>query len=130
VGTVSTQSLERKGEIQVEAEAPAEVEGVGRRSTHRSPEAIYEVVYSHNPAIIYCYERELRKFPDLKGKISVRITISPDGSVKSADVVSSTLNNESVERCILARIRLWNDFEPIDPSEGDVTFVQPYLFGY
>ncbi len=128
MGTVSTQSLERKGEIQVEA--PAEVEGVGRRSAYRSLEAISEVVYSHRSAITYCYDRELRKIPDLRGKISIRITVSPNGSVKSADIVESTLNNESVERCILARIRLWDDFPPIDASEGDVTFIQPYIFGY
>ncbi|MBN2030139.1 AgmX/PglI C-terminal domain-containing protein [bacterium] len=128
LGTVSSQSLTRRGEIQVEA--PAEVEGEGRRSAYRSLEAISEVMYSHLSAITYCYERELRKIPDLKGKISIRITVSPNGSVKSADIVSSTMNNESAERCILARIRLWDDFPPIDDSEGDVTFIQPYIFGY
>ncbi len=130
LGTVSSQSLTRRGEIQVEAEAPAEIEGEGRRSTYRSLDAISEVMYSHLSAITYCYERELRKIPDLKGMVSVRITVSPDGSVKSADIISSTLNNESVHRCILARIRLWDDFPPIDTSEGDVTFRQPYSFGY
>ncbi len=128
LGSVSSQSLSRKGEIQVET--PTEVVGGGTKSVYRSPEAMYEVMYSHVSAITYCYERELKKIPDLKGKISVRITISPNGSVKNADIVSSTLNNESVERCILTRIRLWDDFQSIDASEGDVTFRQSYVFGY
>lgn len=123
-----TLSLSRKGEISIET--PEEVVGLGKKSVYRSPEAIQEVLLSHVPAIRYCYERELKRTPALKGKISVRITVSPDGSVKSAIVVSSTMNNERVERCILTRIRRWKDFKPIDPGEGDVTFRQVYTFGY
>jgi len=128
LGGVRSQSLSRKGELKVET--PADVVGRGRRSIYRSPEAIQEVLLSHVPAIRYCYERELRRNPTLKGKVSVRITVTPDGSIKDATIVSSTLNNERVERCILARIRLWKDFRLIDPSEGDVTFRQVYAFGY
>ena len=43
--------------------------------------------------------------------------------------MSSTLDNDRVERCILARVLLWKDFPAIDPSEGDVTFRQVYVFG-
>ena len=128
LGDAPSESLSRKGELVVEN--PAEVEGLGKKSVYRSAEAIQEVLMSHVPAIRYCYERELKRNPTLKGKVSVRITLSPDGSVKDATIVSSTLDNERVERCILARIRLWKDFNPIDPSEGDVTFRQVYTFGY
>ena len=128
LGDAPSESLSRKGELVVEN--PAEVEGLGKKSVYRSAEAIQEVLLSHVPAIRYCYERELKRNPTLKGKVSVRITLSPDGSVKDATIVSSTLDNERVERCILARIRLWKDFRPIDPSEGDVTFRQVYTFGY
>ncbi len=124
----SSQSLSRKGQLKFET--PAEVVGRGRRSVYRSPEAIQEVLLSHVPAIRYCYERELKRNPTLKGKLVVRITVGPDGRVKNASILSSTLNNDSVERCILTRIRLWRDFKPIDPSEGDVTFRQTYTFGY
>ncbi|MFH1942484.1 MAG: AgmX/PglI C-terminal domain-containing protein [bacterium] len=127
LGTAGSQSLSRKGELIVES--PAEVVGTGRRSIHRSPEAIQEVLQSHVPAIRYCYERELKRNPTLKGKVSVRVTVSPDGSVKEATIVSSTLDNDRVERCILARVLLWKDFPAIDPSEGDVTFRQVYVFG-
>ncbi len=125
---VRSESLSRKGELKVEA--PEEVVGTGRKSVYRSPEAIQEVLLSHNAAIRYCYERELKRNPSLKGKLSVRITVSPDGSVKEASIVSSTLNSERVERCILARIQRWNDFKPIDRAEGDVAFRQIYTFGY
>lgn len=126
-GAAGQTSLTRKGDVMVEK--PAEVQGTGTRSQYRSAEAIQEVLMSHNPAIRYCYERELKRNPALKGKITVRITVEPEGHVSDAVVLASTMNNERVERCILARIRLWKDFPPIDPSEGSVTFRQVYAFG-
>ena len=128
LGSVQSQTLTRQGELRVEA--PTEVTGVGRKSIYRSPDAIQEVLVSHNAAIRYCYERELKRNPTLKGKIMVRITIGANGAVNDAMIVSSTLNSERVERCILARIRLWKDFKPIDEADGDVTFRQVYTFGY
>ena len=123
-----SQTLTRKGELSIET--PSEVVGRGRKSVYRSPDAIQEVLISHNAAIRYCYERELKRNPTLKGKITVRITIGSEGAVNNAEIVSSTLNSERVERCILARIRLWNDFQPIEEAEGEVTFRQVYTFGY
>ncbi len=125
--SAGSRKLTRKGTIVVES--VSDVAGKGKKSVYRSPEAIQQVLISHNSALQYCYERELKRSPNLKGKITVRITVAPDGSVKNAEIVSSTLNNKRVERCILARIRLWKDFPPIDPDEGDVVFRQVYVFG-
>jgi len=96
----------------------------------RNPDDISAVVSKHNAAIQACYQRELRRNPDLKGKIVVRFTISPNGNVTHVELVSSTLNNERVERCVLSRIRRWDDFGAIDESLGDTTFRQVYTFGY
>jgi len=128
LGGAQSESLSRHGELRVEE--PSDVEGRGRKSIYRSPEAIQEVLIAHNAAVRYCYERELKRTPTLKGKISVRITVDSNGHVKKAEIVTSTLNNARVERCILARIRLWKDFQPIRAEEGDVTFRQTYTFGY
>jgi TonB family protein len=128
LGSAGSGQLSRSGELIVEA--PSDVGGMGRKSIYRSPDAIHEVLLSHVPAVRYCYERELKRNPELKGKIVVKITVAADGSVSEAEIVSSTLNSERVERCILARIRLWKDFQAIDPKEGDVTFRQVYTFGY
>jgi len=128
MGTAGSSVMERKGDLVVQA--PEQVKGRGRKSIYRSPAAIQEVLLGHSAAIRYCYERELKRNPTLKGKISVRITVGTDGSVKKAEIVSSTLNNRRVERCILSRIRLWKDFQPIREEEGDVTFRQIWSFGY
>ena len=71
----------------------------------------------------------MRRNPSLTGKVVVRITVNFQGHVTYVEIVESTLSNERVERCIVTRIRQWKDFEPIDESEGDVTFRQIYLFG-
>ncbi len=125
---VQSESISRKGELQMES--PSEVGGQGYRNANRSQDAIQKVLLAHIPAIRYCYERELKRNPELKGKVTVRITIGPDGLVKEANIAASTLNDERVERCILSRTRMWKDFPVIDTGEGDVTFKQVYSFGY
>jgi len=128
LGGARSQSMERKGELAVEA--PADVEGRGQRSVNRSPQEIQRVIMGHLKAIQYCYERELKRNPELKGKVTVRITVHPEGHVSAVTIVTSTLNNERVERCIRSRILNWKDFKPIEPSEGDVIFRQSFTFGY
>jgi len=127
-GSAQSETLERKGDLHLES--PADIKGRGSRSANRSAEAIHGILIGHVKAVQYCYERELKRSPSLKGKITVRITVSPDGSVKNAEIISSSINNSRVERCILARIRLWKDFPAIEDADGDVSFRQGYTFGY
>ncbi|MDZ7372894.1 MAG: TonB family protein [candidate division KSB1 bacterium] len=121
-------SLTRSGDLIVSSASPV-TEGKGGAGS-RDPDAVSAVVSSHNAAIQYCYQRALRRNPDLKGKVVVRFTITPEGTVKNVEVVSSTLNDPDVIDCILSRIRRWDDFGAIDPSLGDATFRQVYAFGY
>jgi TonB family protein len=106
------------------------VKAEGGKSAGRRPEDVLAVINSHRAAIEYCYQRALRRNPNLRGKISVRFVIRPDGSVKDVKIISSTLNDPRVERCIVAKIRSWRDFGPIDPSKGDAVFRQDFIFGY
>lgn len=96
----------------------------------RDLNSVSDVVFSHNSAIQYCFERELESNPDLRGKIVIRFTITPAGNVKDPEILSSTLNSKHVERCILSRVSLWNDFGTIDPELGNAFFRQVYTFGY
>ena len=125
--TASSESISRKGNLMVEA--PVNIIGRAKKSQARSAQALQAVLYGHVQAIQYCYERELKRNPSLKGKVTVRITVNPEGHVSNVEIINSTMNNNRVERCILSRIRLCKDFSPIDPSEGDVTFRQVYTFG-
>lgn len=75
-------------------------------------EIIRRVVRQHRGEIRYCYESELQKNKGLAGRVTVRFTISATGSVVSAVVRDSTLNNATVERCMTDKIRRWVFPEP------------------
>ncbi|MDZ7261828.1 MAG: AgmX/PglI C-terminal domain-containing protein [candidate division KSB1 bacterium] len=129
LGTAKSSTLSRKGELVVATVSPVE-DDEGVKIVNRDPDKVSEVVNSHNAAIQYCYQRELKQNPELKGKLVIRFTIAPEGYVKEAKIISSTLNNRNVEQCVLSRIRRWDNFGAIDPSKGDATFRQVYTFGY
>jgi TonB family protein len=85
------------------------------------------VINSHNDAVEYCFKRESKLNPNLKGDILVEFTISYNGRVVGAKILNSSLRNKSVESCITSRIRGWR-FKPIDKKEGDVRVRQKYIF--
>ena len=56
----------------------------------------------------------------------IKFTIAADGTVSGASVKSSTLGNETVERCITARFDRM-EFSP--PAGGGIVIVSyPFLF--
>lgn len=65
------------------------------------------VVAEHKSEMHACYEPERAKAPTLAGRVKLRITISTAGTVTSADVVASTLNEKRVEKCLRNKIRAW-----------------------
>ena len=134
-GSAMTSDLKRTSGFIVSDLAPiasdsegGEVGGVSAGA--RDVDEVKRIVQAHTPAIEYCYQREKRRNPDLKGKVVVRFTITPKGTVVDPKIISSTLNSPSVERCILSRISRWDDFGEIDPSLGNATFRQVYSFGF
>lgn len=87
--------------------------------------AIHRTVGTYLGGIRYLYNRELRRNPDLEGKLTVSITIGPEGQVVSCEVVESTLESPVLEREVLARIRKWK-FPPV--ARRDVTVTYPFVF--
>lgn len=127
VGSSGSANIGRKGSISMALDA-ARVTGTGSKSANRSSEELSSVINSHNDAVEYCYKREAKLDPNLKGDIQVEFVIAYNGRVKSVRVTSSSLRNKNVENCISGRIRGWR-FKPIDRNEGDVTVRQKYIFG-
>ena len=76
------------------------------------PTRTYEevsLVFDKNKGAIYSlYSRALRKDPTLQGKVVLEITIDPSGRVTDCKIVSSELNNETLERKLIARVKLLN----------------------
>jgi TonB family protein len=128
-GQVKSTEIQRTGNIVVE-EVSEITDERGIKSESRNSDKVSEVINRHNSSIQYCYQRELKQNPDLKGKLAVRFTITPEGKVGDVKVISSTLNSPSIERCVISRIKRWDDFGAIDQSKGEATFRQVYTFGY
>lgn len=129
IGEAKSTDIKRQGNIVVE-EVSSMADESGVKSESRNADAVSEVINSHNSSIQYCYQREIKQNPDLKGKLVIRFTITPEGKVKDVKILSSTLDNPRIEQCVVSRIARWDDFGAIDPSKGDATFRQVYTFGY
>ena len=127
VGSAGSANIGRKGSIQMALDA-ARVSGTGTKSANRSGDELSRIINSHNDAIEYCYKRESKLDPNLKGDVMVEFVIAYNGRVTNVRVTDSSLRNKNVENCIIGRIRGWR-FKPISQAEGDVTVRQKYIFG-
>jgi hypothetical protein len=52
-----------------------------------------------------CYDLGLKAAPDFAGSVTLRVAISAAGNVASADVVTSSTNNQSVDVCVRDEVR-------------------------
>ena len=91
----------------------------------RSREEI-ELVFDKNKGAIFAlYNRALRRDPLLEGKLVLRLTIDPNGTVSFCEIVSSELNDPELERKLVQRIKLFR-FEAKDVEA--ITTTKPIDF--
>jgi TonB family protein len=94
-------------------------DGSGKAS--RSLEDI-RLVFERNKGAIYAiYNRALRADPGLQGKVVLKLTIAPSGTVVDCSIVSSELHQPELEGKLLARIRQF-DFGAKDVNQFIVTW--------
>ncbi|MGQ0528850.1 MAG: TonB family protein [Panacagrimonas sp.] len=68
-----------------------------------------QLVFDRNKAAFYAmFNRALRDNPDLRGKVVVRLTIAPNGSVTACELVSSELGDPDLEQKVIQRVKLLN----------------------
>lgn len=79
-----------------------------RRTGGRSDEEIQYVFDSNKSAIYSLYNRELRKDPSLQGKMVIRLTIDPSGSVTHIELISSELESPKLEAKLMQRVKMFN----------------------
>ncbi len=72
-----------------------------------------------------CYENQLKRNPNLKGKIRIRFTILETGGLTDVAVVENSLGSPEVASCIVGTMRGWRT--PFRPS-GTVTVEYPFVF--
>jgi hypothetical protein len=117
-GSTGNVGPERRVTAVVKSEAPA-VDG------SLDPGVITREVRARMGAIKACYERALKRNPKLSGKISMRWTITPAGTVQGVDVDSDTMGDSEVANCIKALIARWR-FPA--PQGGAVEVNFPFVF--
>lgn len=87
---------------------------------------IAAVVQANIGQIKHCYERQLIVDPNIFGKIVAQWTINQEGAVSVSSVKNTTMNNKSVENCIVGKIKGWAFPKP--KGGGQVMVSYPFLF--
>ncbi|MBX2809000.1 MAG: AgmX/PglI C-terminal domain-containing protein [Cellvibrionaceae bacterium] len=80
----------------------------GRQAVTRSEQAIRKVLDSNLAAVDTLYQRALRKNPALEGLFEFKLVVAPDGSISAVRIINSELDDDALEKKLLARIRLIN----------------------
>jgi TonB family protein len=73
----------------------------------RSREEIERVFDRNKGAIYSLYNRALRTDPTLQGKVVLRLTITPEGTVSFCEIVSSELGDPDLEQRLVQRVLLF-----------------------
>ena len=85
------------------------------------------LVFERNKGSIYAiYNRALREEPGLQGKVVLKLTIAPSGSVTDLRIESSELKTPELEAKLLARIRQF-DFGAKDVNQMVVSYPVDFL---
>jgi len=74
----------------------------------RTDEEIQIVFDKYKAALYRIYNRELRANPTLQGKVVLRLTIEPNGSVSLCKVESTDMNSTKLLANIVARVKRFN----------------------
>jgi TonB family protein len=100
--------------------APVKVKPGGKR-TAAEVQAEIEIKQRELEQI---YENYLNIKPDAGGKLKVRFSIMPSGSVAGVEIVESTINVKALEIALARAIGRW----VFTPSTNEVTLTYPFIF--
>jgi len=117
-GNTGAGVTEKKVSGVVRSEAPA-VDG------ELDPALVSKEVRARIGAVKACYERALKRNPNLSGKIKVRWTITAAGTVSGVDIADDSMGDSEVSSCIKQLVARWR-FPA--PAGGSVEVEFPFVF--
>lgn len=85
---------------------------------------IAAVINRNMGQITYCYEQGLKQDAGIRGRVALAFTIGGTGSVKAANVDSTSLNYKQVEDCMVMRLKTWKF--PVPEGGVDVQVKFPF----
>lgn len=83
---------------------------------------IAAVINKNRGQIVYCYEQGLQAQAGLKGRVSVQFIIGKNGRITMAEVAKSSLRSQSVENCIVSKMKAWQFPRPVGEVNVDVLY--------
>jgi len=89
-------------------------------------EDVHAVIHEHLSPIRGCYQEQLTRNPNLYGKVVVKFVIAKDGSVSSAKINSTSMNNPLVESCLCQEFMTMRFTRPVGGGIAVVTY--PFVF--
>lgn len=99
----------------------------GKRDTASLRQTITERYTNRLRAI---YQNDLKKNPNLKGRITLRISLNSQGKVENLpEVIQSTLASPEMESRILASVAKWDGFGETVESQKNTVFKVTFKFG-
>ena len=111
-----------KGSIKTPSERDIDM-GAGGGS--RSAADIMKVVRQRTPGLRHIYNKYLKKKPGFKGKVTLKLTIAPDGEIIKISIASSTTGYGEFDKEIKSAVSRWK-FGKV-PS-GNTTMTVPFTF--
>lgn len=129
-GSVALSGKEETAVQSQMADATAAAEGARERASrdkgYRSAEEIRRQIDAARGRIYNIYNRALRSDPMLQGKVEFKLVIEPNGSVSHAEIINSELNDEDLERRLLAAVR-FIDFGAADVLQTTLNYTFDFL---
>ncbi|MEW5737979.1 MAG: AgmX/PglI C-terminal domain-containing protein [Myxococcota bacterium] len=87
-----------------------------------------QYVRARKSALQACYERELRRFPGLSGRLVVSAVVTPTGRSTGIELKENTLGNDAIGSCVKTVLRGW--VWPFKPgADSPFTFTVNYVPG-
>lgn len=91
-----------------------------------SKEVIRRVIQRHLNEVRFCYEENLKRAPELAGRVEVKFIIAPSGAVQMASYTANTLAGDGARtaECIRAAVQRWSF--PAPDGGGVVVVSYPF----
>ncbi len=125
VGKASGGQIASTGKVNITS-APPQLKGESAGKGTRSQAAINRIVSRQQSKLKKVYESMLKRDPNLSGKLVVKFTIMPDGSVTNVMIVQSTTKNVTFDKRIVSYIKRWRF--PAISGGGPVEVIFPFVF--
>lgn len=88
---------------------------------------IDSVIIKHQLALEECYREVKNSNPDIKGKLVVRLMLSPEGNVKDVVIPRDDIANSALDTCLTQKLKRMV-FTRTNPQQGLQTVDLPLYF--